>query len=240
MVRSRALLAVALAALLLSAGCLGAVAGTDDTRTDGEIVQVSATGQATAEPDQAVLRLSVVATGEDAETARTRLAENVSAMRDALREAGVADDQVATVRYDLGENHRGPREEDAPAYRAIQSFEVTLNETDRVGEVVDVAVANGASRVDRVRFTLSSERQRELEQEALADAMNASRRKASTLADSGGLQLAGVHRIETSPQRRGYVLETAAASDAGGGTSIDSGPVTVTVQVQVTYNATEA
>lgn len=242
---TKTLAVLGLTLLLLTAGCLGAVTGTNDASvagdgaTDDRTIQVGASGQASAEPDQAVLRLSVVATGDDAETARKRLAENVTRLREALRDAGVDDGQVATVRYDIDENYRHERDDSAPAYRAMQSFAVTLDDTERVGPVIDAAVANGATGVDRVRFTLSTEQRRQLQHEALADAMGAARGKADVLADSAGLAITGVGAVETAPSRHRYVVETAAAGDAGG-SSVESGPVTVTVQVRVTYNATSA
>jgi uncharacterized protein YggE len=244
----KALLTVAVTALLVLAGCAGAgTPATDGGADAGEskTITVGANGQVQAEADQAVVRVSVEATGPDAATARQRLAENVSEMRAALSELGIDDDQVVTAYYDISQRHRDPRpseERPQPEYRAIHAFEITLSDTERVGEVIDTAVTNGATGVDNVEFTLSAETRQELRQQALAEAMTNARGQADTLASESDLAISGVHQVSTTeigvqPYRQEVAYATA---DAGAGTSIDSGPVTVTAQVSVVYNASAA
>lgn len=241
--RTKAIAApVAVIALLLVSGCLGAVAG-DDTgaaaQSDNRTVTVSATGEVTAEADQAVVSLAVVARGDDAETARERLARNVSQLREGLAAAGVDDDQVTTSGYDLGREHRPEREGgEEPAYVARQSFQVTLNDTDRAGEVVDAAVGNGATDVDGVRFGLSAQRHDELEEQALEAAVDRARAKAGTLASRSNMTIVEARTVTAENGGHGPVFaQRTAVADAGGSTTIDSGPVTVTASVRVTYHA---
>ncbi|MFC7174243.1 SIMPL domain-containing protein [Haloplanus litoreus] len=110
---SRTIRAVAgVAVLLLIAGCAGSTPSisADQSPTPGSdsTIQVAGTGSADAEPNQAVVRVSVVAAGSDAATARQRLAANTSRMRTALADAGVGDDRVSTVRYDIYQDRRRP------------------------------------------------------------------------------------------------------------------------------------
>lgn len=243
---------VAVAVLLVTAGCLGALttdasggaaaqAAPADGQAQNSTIEVSATGDATAEADQAVVRVAVETRGDDAETARQRLAENVSELRDGLREVNVSDDQITTSGYDIREDYRrGPEQTDAdPTYMARQSFEITLADTGRAGTVIDAAVGSGASRVDDVRFTLTDERQDELKTQALEEAMDTARARADTLAGKADLSVTGVQQVSTRDVNHGPVrLETtAAAGDAGGGTSIDGGPVRVSADVHVVYEA---
>ncbi|MFB6298386.1 MAG: SIMPL domain-containing protein [Salinirussus sp.] len=221
------------------------VGGTDDGSGPARTIQVSASGSAGASPDQTVVRVEVVATGPDAPTARKRLAENVSRMRSALETAGIGDDQVRTLRYDLERDRRerGPRENDGrPAlrYRGSHSFEITVSTLDNTGTVIDTAVQNGADSVEDIQFTLSGEQRRTLRQTALENAMDNARTRAETLAAQSGLEITGVHSIRTTERGFRPRVELAAAGDGGGGTSIDTGDVTVGVQVHVTYNATAA
>lgn len=240
--RSSAVVAVALAVLLAGAGVAAALGGTADVSqptTDGaSTITVGASGAAEATPDRAVLRVAVVSTADSATEARERLAANVSAMRDALADAGVDDAQIRTVRYDLSQNYEARKNPDAPDYRGYHGFRITLNDTAAVGTVIDAAVDGGATRVEDVRFTLSEERTRELRSEALRDAMTNARGQAATLADASNLTLAGVADVSTTERYGGPVAYRVEAGDAGG-TAVESGPVSVTVQVQVTFNATE-
>lgn len=244
--------AAALAVLLLSAGCLGAVTGSENANVvqpsadaagpsaaDQTTVQVSADGQVGADPDQAVVRVAVVATGKDAATARQRLAENASQMRDALADIGIDDSQVSTVHYDINRDYR--RDESQPTrYRAIHAFRITLSDLSKVGETIDASVENGASQVDNVQFTLSEDRRRELRQQALSKAMQNARGDADAIAQSANLTVTGVHQVRTTENSyRPYEQTVAmAAGGAGGNTKIESGSVTVSARVVVVYNAT--
>ena len=246
--RKSLLAAVGLSLMLALAGCAGTLGSTNalgTTQADDaggpSTIDVTASGEVEAEPDQAIVRIAVEATADDASTARERLAANVSEMRSALADLGIADDAVATVQYDIREEYRDQREKEArdPTYRAVHAFEVTLNDLDRTGTVIDTAVENGATRVDGVRFTLADDTRRELHDEALRAAMSNARSQADTLAESGDLAVTGVHAIRSGETNyRPYYTETASMADSGGSTSIDTGSVSVTAQVQVTYNAT--
>lgn len=237
---------VALAAMALLGGCMGALTtGTTAGQVDGPdangtaTVQVSAAGEVEAEPDQALVRVAAVATGEDATTARDRLAENVSQLRDALRAAGIGDDQIRTIHFDVGQEYRETREGREPAgYRATQAFEITLSNVSRVGEIIDVAVDNGANRIDGVEFTLADDTRSQLRADALREAVSNARADAVVLANASNLTITGVRAVSTGeggfqPQRAQL---TAEAADAG--TTVEPGPVTVSASVTVTYNAT--
>jgi hypothetical protein len=202
----------------------------------GGSIAVSAAGSAQTSPDQVTVGLSVVATGSDAPAVRQAMAADVSQMRSALADIGLTDDQIQTERYDLGREHRPPGAEGDPQYRGEHSFTVTIADTDRAGEIIDTAVTSGADTIDSVRFTLSEDRRRSLRQDALRDAMTNARTQADTLAAASGLTVTGVHTVRTTDRGYGPRFEVAAAGgDGGGGTSVDSGPVGVRVQVDVVY-----
>ncbi|MBO4249407.1 SIMPL domain-containing protein [Halomicrobium sp. IBSBa] len=235
-----------LATLVLLSGCTGALGAGDSAQTaatDNRTVDVGATGAVSAQPDQAVVRVGVETRAGDAATARQQLADNVTQLRDAL--ADVEGAQVRTNGYDIGQDYRRPpseEEDPEPRYVARQSFEITINDTDKAGAVIDTAVANGANNVDNVEFTLSADRRDELEEQALEGAMDRARTKATTVAERADLTIEGVETVTTVDRGyRPYAAEmTATAATDGASTDIDSGPVTVTAQVQVTYEAAES
>ncbi|MFA1610607.1 SIMPL domain-containing protein [Halobellus rubicundus] len=247
----RALAAVGVVALVLLAGCSGALSGSaadapQSQSQAGSTIEVSGVGSASGQPNRAVVRVGVVATADDAVTARQRLAENVSRMRDALSGMGLTDDQVTTQYYDIGRDYRPPRREGAEPrvqYRATHEFEITLSDVDRVGAVIDTAVGNGATNVDDVSFTLAADRRKQLEHSARQSAMADARQKAETVAEAANLTITGVHvvRVEGDSPRP-VDLEYAATSTPAGnvGSDVESGPVDVVATVQVVYNATAA
>lgn len=252
---------LALAVLLVTAGCTGALNVVQNPTTDASAsnnanaarsagdgpggsrtIEVGASGTVEAQPDRAVVRVTVTASGDDVGAVRERLAANASSMRAALKNEGVAGSDITTRYYDIGRNERAERESEAPQYRARHAFLVTIEEPDRAGEIIVAAIENGATEVDDVQFTITEDRRRELRQKALADAMDNARAEAGTLAEGANLTITGVHIVKTSdvnvrPHRQ-EVAFAAADGGAGAATDISSGPVSVTAQVQVSYNAT--
>ncbi|WP_435068681.1 SIMPL domain-containing protein [Haloplanus sp. C73] len=246
-------IAVGVAVLLVIAGC-SATTGQSPAASTGEsaanessTIRVAGSGSADAEPNQAVVRVAAVAIGPDAATARERLAENTSRMRTALEDIGVDDDQITTVRYDIYQDRRPPREdgEEPPVrYRASHDFEITVSNPDRAGAIVDTAVQNGATEVNDVSFRLSTDRRRQLEDRARRAAMADARSKARGLAGAANLTVTGVRVIQTSdsgaprPADERYATETATPMSTGAPDSdFESGSVTVTTRVQVVYEA---
>jgi len=230
-------------ASVIGLGAAGAQS-TDESPAD-RTISVAATGDAEASPDQAVVRVSVTAAGNDSATVRDELASGTERLRTALDDIGV-DYETAGYSIEEREQPRRPYEEDrpeesanAPAYRGVHSFTVTVDDTDSVGSVIDAAADAGAE-VNRVELTLSEERRETLRDQAITNAMNDARSQATALADAGDLTVTDVASIEASQSRyRPVAYETAAdGGAAAANTVIDSGEVSVTYDVQVTYNAT--
>lgn len=244
------LVSLALAGLLVLAGCStglspGSVAASPEGAADTQTIQVAATGQVATEPNRAVLRVAVSARGDKVDAVRQRLAENASRMREALREAGIEEDQIQTVRYDIGQNYRHEERSSEPQYRGRHSYQIVLNDTDQAGSVIVTAVENGASLVENVQFTITDEKRRELREEAVADAVEAAGGQADAAAVSAGLSVTDIRTVRTGelraqPYRVQETAALAAGGDSGGAPAFAGGSVTVTARVLVTYNATSA
>ena len=242
-------MAVLGSALLVSAGVAGALAlgsgsaAASQPDQSGKSITVSANGQVEATPDQAIVRVAVTATGDDSTAVREELASGAESLRSALEAYGIASEDIRTAHYDIREERERTSEgTETRGYRGVHAFEITLADTEAAGEVIDLAVDNGADTVNGVSFTLSEEKREELHNEALTKAMENARNRADTLAAAGSVSVTGVHTIVSADTNyRGYRVEAAYASAGGdAGTSIQSGPVTVTADVRVTYNATAA
>jgi hypothetical protein len=268
----RALAALAVVALVATAGCASFVGSTDggapEIQTDdsssnaagtgsgpaaqsggeqsaaGRTIAVNAEGAVTAEPDRAVLHVAVSTTADSASAAREQLAENVSSLREALLDAGIPEENVTTEHYDIRrdrERHNpAPEGETSTTYRGVHAFAVEVSDVSRVGEIIRVAVDNGATDIRHVEFTLSETKRDELRDRALTRAMKNAREDADVVAAAADLTVDGVRTISTGgADVRPYRAELTAAAAAGdAATSIDSGPVTVSAHVQVTYDAT--
>lgn len=248
MQRNTVLTAVLAASLLVAAGVAGAIAlgsspaaagGPSDT---GKSITVSASGQIEATPDQAVVRVAITATGDNSTAVREELAADTETLRSALTDYGIPSEHIRTAHYDIRQERERTRDGvERGQYRGVHAFEITLEDTEAAGEVIDLAVDNGADTIHGVSFTLSDEKREQLHNDALEKAMANAETRADTLASAGELSVTGVHTIVSADTNyHAYRTETAyvAADSAGASTSVESGPVTVTADVRVTYNAT--
>ncbi|SDX80649.1 SIMPL domain-containing protein [Halopenitus persicus] len=240
---------VVIAAVLL-AGCAGvsgdpAATGATDAAPD-RTVEVTADGEATAEPDRATITVAVEARGNSSQAVREEIAADESELRSALADWGIPDDRIRTTRYDIRERHPRPeaeREGAEPEYVGVHQYEIELHDVDAVGEVIDVAVDAGADRVQRVQFGLSEEREAELRTTAFENAVENADGRARMLANNTGLEIVDVYTISTmddhvSPYRAEPMAVTEdAAGNGGATTSIETGDVSVDVQVHVVFEA---
>lgn len=237
---NRVFTAVALAGLLLLAGCSAApidtAAATDAPTDDGATTIVTTgSGSVSAQPDTAVLQLAVVATGDSAETVRADAAERTDALLDALSDAGVPEDAVTTAGYSLTAQYDyAGGERELVGYRAVHTLQVETA-PDEAGETIDAAVGAAGVEVYGVQFTLSDEAREELRAEAVDAAMNAARSDADAAAGAANLSVTGVEQVQigSSP---GYNVRYAESADSAS-TQFRPGEVSVQVTVTVTYRA---
>ena len=227
--------------LVALAGCVGPLQteSSADSGSETPTISVSASGDVSAEPNLAVIHVSVEARADSADAARGQVADDVSRMRSALREAGVPDDAVTTTAFHISPEYDYSKEtRELLGYRAVHAFAIEVA-PDRAGEIIDVAVGNGATSVQNVRFTLTDDRRAELRQQALTEAMNAARTDADTIASAAEMEVTGVKTASTSAEFVPYFesRDVASGGGAGGKTVVEPGPVTVSASVSVTYTA---
>jgi uncharacterized protein YggE len=236
--RSLLVAAVLVAAVAGVAGTALAV-GHDAGAPGNETISVTGSGEVAVAPDAAVVHLTVSARGPDASNVSDAVAADAERLRGTLADLGIPDADVQSVSYDVYAD-RAPRDvrDGEQQYVARQRFEVTLDDVDRAGTVIDAAVNGGASEVDGVRFTLSADTRDEVRDDALRQAVADARSEAAVLAEATGLELDGVNAVSsTGTDVRPYRLEAAAAGDGGSVPQIDARDVTVSASVHVVYAA---
>ena len=248
--------AVGLALLVALAGCAGfagstGAAGSGANAAPGEgpaldrSIEVTADGEATAEPDRATIRVAVTASGSDSAAVRDDLSAADESVRAALTEWGLDEDDIRTDRYGVRESYETRDDPERTTYQGVHRYAVTIDDVDAVGEVIDVAVDAGADEVQQVEFGLSEEREREVRAAAIENAMANADDDAAVLANSSGLEVTGAYSVSTAdagitPYR---VTEDAMAAGGDGGnaaTGVETGDVSVQVSVNVVYGAEQA
>ncbi|ELZ41699.1 hypothetical protein C471_05551 [Halorubrum saccharovorum DSM 1137] len=246
--------AVGVALLVALAGCSGLVGSTGSPGVDAgdeptldRNIEVVADGEATAEPDRATIRVAVTATGNDSAAVRDELSAGDEELRAALTDWGIDEDDIRTDQYDVRESYETRDNPDLTRYQGVHRYAIALDDVEAVGEVIDVAVGAGADEVQRIEFGLSEEREREVREAAIENAMANAEDDATVLASSSGLELAGAYSVSTAnagvtPYRvsDAAMMAETEGGDAGAATGIETGDVSVQVSVNVVYAAEQA
>lgn len=227
-----------------TAGCITSAFGDDEpgsttraTETDNEIV-VSTSGEVTADPDAAILSVGVEASGESAEEVTDELAAQAEALREAFDDLEIPEENVEEGRYRVHPRRR--RDGDTEGYEGQHSFQLAIEDVDRVGEIIDELTAAGADDIGQVTFSLQEETRGEIRKEAIDDALANADDEARHIADNRGVTITGTKAVETGDVRLNTVRVAAddvAEEDAADGppTEVDADPVSVTASVTVTY-----
>ena len=197
--------AVGTIALLGAALVWGATVGpgvaTAQTPSDGaaDMRTISVTGSGTAEvvPDIARISVGVATRGRDATEASSRAAEQMQAVIDALVGAGVAEADIQTSRVDLQPLRRRDRSGEGTrpiiGWQASNRVSATVRDIDTTGDVIDAAIAAGATDVGNIAFRKDdpSAAEAEARQAAVDDAATT----AGQLATAAGVDIIGVANI---------------------------------------------
>ncbi|MCD6095915.1 MAG: SIMPL domain-containing protein [Thermoprotei archaeon] len=165
---------------------------TTNEEVNVKTIRVVGVGKATSKPELVKIRISVVTRADEAASAQESASEKMSNVIRALTNYGIKEDQIKTVFYSLRPVYEYERGKQIfVGYECVNTIEVELEEIDKVGKVIDLAVANGANRVDSLIFTLKSETIEKLKSEALKKAVEDARSKAEAVAQAASIELLG-------------------------------------------------
>jgi len=218
--------------------------GVAQAQADGDetvrTISVNGTGRVKAAPDVADVSLGVTKQGEDAQSAADEAATTMDAVIKALLDLGIAEADIQTTSLNL--NPIYDWEENPPeieGWEASNQVRVTVRDIDAVGDVVDTAVAAGATNVNGISFRIEDPTAAEAtaRDAAVADA----RAKADQLAAAAGVTIIGVMSISESGGQQPqpiYLERQEAAFDMAASaapTPVLPGEVELSVNVFIQY-----
>ena len=158
----------------------------------------------------------------------------------ALKKLGIADRDLQTTTLSLQPNYDYSKGSNPPritGYALSNAISVTVRDLDKIGDVIDGALAAGATSLDGVSFRV--EDPATAEQQARVQAMAQARARADTLASAAGVSIIGVAAISESaapaPYPIFYGAERADALIKDVATPVQVGTSEVTVTVLVAY-----
>jgi uncharacterized protein YggE len=208
-------------------------------QTTQQTISVSGTGTVSAQPDTAVITIGVENQASDAATAMSQNSEKMTAVVNALEQAGVASSDIQTQVVQLRPVYQQPQQgqttpitgTELVGYIATNLVQVRTQKLDSLGQIVDAAVQAGANRIESISFEISSTSA--LMDQARQAAWQDAQHKASQLADLAGVQLGSVVSITETGQGPTPIIAQALSPSAA--VPIQPGTQTVQVTVQATW-----
>ena len=191
-----------------------------------------------AQPDTAILTISVVTQARNALDAQQQNATKTDAVIRALKAAAGTGAEIKTSGYSL-QPQRVYKENQPPTivgYEARNSVTVTTSDLNKVGTIIDAAAQAGSNEVSGISFTLRQDRP--ARDRALSEATREAVSKAQVIAQAlGGRVVRIVEVQEEGFQQRPPVPYQAEfgmkAGIAGQTTPIEVGSLDITSRVQL-------
>jgi hypothetical protein len=246
----RLTIALALASLTLPLAAQTGTAGGGQAMDDTiPVLTVSGSGEARVAPDEATVRLGVVAQAATARAAQDQVSRAAGAVLDAIRKLGVKDQDIQTSGLSLSPLYsqgRPNQENQAPritGYQANNTVTVRIEDLTKVGPVIDAGLGAGANTLDGVEFGLRNDEAARAQ--ALADAALKARSKAQTLASTLGLKLGNILEVveggvsvvpQPYPRFNRAMAELSVASPE---TPVSAGQVGVQASVTLRYRISQ-
>jgi uncharacterized protein YggE len=154
-------------------------------------------GEATVKraPDRVWVTIAAESRARAPREAQKLNADAMSAVMQKLKGAGLPADAIRTTTYDLQPDieYRDGRQT-VRGYIARNAVEVRVDQIERAGEILDLAVSAGATNVTGLRFDVKD--REAAEREALSRAVADARARAQAAAAGAGMSIDRVIRIE--------------------------------------------
>jgi len=210
-------------------------------------ITASGRGEVAITPDRATVFVSVETRAPTASAAAADNSTRMSAVRDAIKRAGVQESDISTSGYNVGQDPRSmfmqPGVPSLPArpveFIARNSLRLNVRRPSDVGKIIDAALAGGATSISSVQF--SSPATEDARRQAIALAAAQAQRDADALARAAGGSLGRLLSMSSTPNfsPQGYYPSdtyfAAVAEGIGGGaaypTMINPRDMSVSVSV---------
>ena len=199
----RKLLALLLACALLLP-CLALAES--PAAASGATITVTGSASVTLKADYARISVGVSTSAKTVEEATQQNSTTIFAVIEALKTAGVQEDDIATSNYSVHAeyDYSSFGGQKLTGYNVTNQLTVIIRDMEHIGATLDKATAAGANNIYNIEFlsTQADAAQDEATAYAVQDAM----RRAKLLADAADLTLGGI--VSISDSSSGWVVST--------------------------------
>ncbi len=207
----------------------------------GQTVSVQGTGKVTVVPDMMIVSVGVETKSKDVASAQSENRERMNRIYATLEKQGVKKENIRTSSYQVYPDYQYDEKVQNTVqvgYRVSHLIDVTIQNLDTSGNIVDQISKNDANMVQNVRFASSKEK--EIYSHALQAAVKDANLKAEAIISSFGAKKAtpiliteqGSSHFSPSPI---YGVAKMAAEASGGSTTFTPGESEIVATVMVQY-----
>ena len=196
-------------------------------------MKVSGTGRVYTNPDIVLITIGVSVQSKNAQDAQEENAEKMNNVMDAIEKNGISETNIKTKSYRLEPVIRyEDRTNIIVGYVAENRIQVTLENIEEAGKIIDTSIFAGANEINYIQFSLSDDLKNELREQAMDLAVQDAKQRAKTISKSIGVELMEPIEINLIPTYEPIpmVYEAKVA-----GTPIAPGELEVLATVEVTY-----
>ena len=191
-----------------------------------KVISVTGTATTYVEPDLLVVTFGVETQEKTASAALSSNSAAMTSIVDAVRSIGIADDDLSTSRISIYPVYESYRElvtdrykQELVGYEVTNTLTVRTAQLDTAADIIDGAVSAGANRVDQVSFVLSPQKQLDVRDELLGNAVLNAKKKAENALEPLDHKIIGVKAVSLSefgiPPPMPVYREAKAFADAG-------------------------
>lgn len=209
-----------------------------DEASDVRVVSVQGTGEVTVKPDMATINIGVQTEDVDAAKAQSENAVLMDKINKAIKALGVKEDELQTSQYNIYKNRNYGEMNEEEYYVVSNTLTVTVNDIDKVGDIIDASSKAGANRINSINFGVKDEAK--YYQEALKNAMSSAKGKATTIMATFGKKPGLPYNVSEANYyggvvRANYAMDMAMEKSSVS-TPIEAGDLTITANISVQYD----
>ncbi len=226
--------------LVLMSATIYAISQSGSEKDTENTISMSGYAEQKVVPDTATLNIGVVVQSETAKEASDENAALMSAVMAELKALGLQDKEIQTSYVSVSPVYNYSTAQTITGYSASNSVQITTTKLDNLSEIIDRSTAAGANDIGSISFSVSDDKQKQLSEDLMNEAVADASSKADTLAKSLGVEITGVRTSSISESERfqSILRIDMATTEKGSGavsTPIQPGESTVSMSVQVTY-----
>ncbi len=197
-------------------------------------------GKVSVTPDIAKVTLGIQESGISLKTVQDSVNKKSKTLIDSLKKLGIGEKDIKTTSYNVYPqyDYTIPNSK-ITGYQVSTSYEVTIEDFDKVNDVLVQATAAGANTASGITFEVNDETKAKKLQEAREEAVGVAKEKAQGLAKAAGISLGKIINITESQggdeMRPMYATKDMAVGGSPTPADIQPGETEISVTVSLSY-----